>query len=242
MLIYFDRYLRDSTGSMMIPFPSSAVLYSPWMDLSFSTNSVVDNAQYDYLPVTLKDVSNPVLPGVHHPVFMYIFGHNPKRALPEIEHWEEEEKNDVESQPEPKLKRQRSDSGVDTSSSVYDPILELMKDYTHHPLISPMFHDSFEGFPPILIQSGDSEMFKDESIIFAKRVTKTNGKENIRLELYKDMFHDFVVALFLEASQTAFNNAKVFMTSLQDGIPVEKLPKPTEDDLYILDAHLLNLV
>ena len=55
--------------------------------------------------------------------------------------------------------------------------------YITHPYASPLFGD-FEGLPPMLIQSGDSEVLRDEITLLAHKATMAGVK--VRHELYED--------------------------------------------------------
>lgn len=60
---------------------------------------------------------------------------------------------------------------------------ENMEKYITHPYASPLFGD-FHGLPPMLIQSGDSEVLRDEITLLAHKATLA-GVE-VRHELYED--------------------------------------------------------
>lgn len=47
---------------------------------------------------------------------------------------------------------------------------EGVKKYLTHPYASPLFGD-FEGLPPLLIQSGEAEVLRDEHILLAHKAT-----------------------------------------------------------------------
>lgn len=57
-----------------------------------------------------------------------------------------------------------------------------------NPLISPV-HGDFSNMPPIYIQIGDSEILADMIYTFTDKA-KAQGA-NVRLEVWKDMIHDF---------------------------------------------------
>ncbi|WVO15703.1 hypothetical protein L204_103364 [Cryptococcus depauperatus] len=78
-----------------------------------------------------------------------------------------------------------------------------IKTYLTHPYASPLFGD-FHGLPPILIQSGDSEVLRDENTLLAHKATLA-GVE-VTHELYEDMIHVFQMFSFLPATNTAINN------------------------------------
>ena len=85
--------------------------------------------------------------------------------------------------------------------SVYDPIISsrTMPEFRYrylamtdprHPLASPLFGD-YRGLPPLLIQTGEHEMLRDDSI----RVAKKARADGIRmsLEIWPGMVHVFQI-------------------------------------------------
>ncbi len=58
-----------------------------------------------------------------------------------------------------------------------------LEKYLTHPYASPLFGD-FHGLPPLLIQSGDSEVLRDEITLLAHKASAA-GVE-VRHELYED--------------------------------------------------------
>ena len=49
----------------------------------------------------------------------------------------------------------------------------VKKSELKNPLVSPLFCDP-SGLPPLMIQVGGAEVLRDDSIIFAEKVTKNN--------------------------------------------------------------------
>ncbi|KAK0233503.1 lipase/ esterase [Armillaria fumosa] len=80
--------------------------------------------------------------------------------------------------------------------------------YLTHPYASPLFGD-LKGLPPLLIQSGDSEVLRDEITLFAHKATLA-GVE-VRHELYEDAVHVFQLFPFLEVCARAFMSMDVFV-------------------------------
>jgi acetyl esterase/lipase len=83
--------------------------------------------------------------------------------------------------------------------TVYDPIISartmpIFKDHylgktdPRDPLASPVFGD-YHGVPPILIQAGEHEMLRDDSIRAAKKA-RSDGNP-VQLEVWTGMFHVF---------------------------------------------------
>ena len=85
--------------------------------------------------------------------------------------------------------------------SVYDPIISsrtmpefrsryLPRTDPQNPLASPVFGD-YRGLPPLLIQTGEHEMLRDDSIRVAKKA-RTDGV-NVSLEIWPGMVHVFQI-------------------------------------------------
>jgi monoterpene epsilon-lactone hydrolase len=87
----------------------------------------------------------------------------------------------------------------DSLKTVHDPIIsaKTMRVFRDHylgktdprnPLASPVFGD-YRGLPPLLIQVGEHEMLRDDSIRVAKKAS-TDGIK-VTLEVWPGMFHVF---------------------------------------------------
>jgi len=81
----------------------------------------------------------------------------------------------------------------------------------HNPLASPVFGD-FRGLPPILIQTGEHEMLRDDSIRVAKKA-RADGIPVI-LEIWPGMVHVFQIRGLPESREAIqrigdFVNSKV---------------------------------
>ncbi|KAG5219947.1 alpha/beta-hydrolase [Salix suchowensis] len=85
---------------------------------------------------------------------------------------------------------------------------EHMERFLTHPYASPLFGD-FGGLPPLLIQSGDAEVLRDEITLLAHKATLAGV--NVRHELYEDAIHVFQLYPFLNASRRAFTSAREFV-------------------------------
>ena len=83
--------------------------------------------------------------------------------------------------------------------TVYDPIIssKTMPIFRDHylggqaaaqPLASPVFGD-YRGLPPLLIQAGEHEMLRDDSVRVAKKA-QADGID-VKLEIWPGMFHVF---------------------------------------------------
>lgn len=80
-----------------------------------------------------------------------------------------------------------------------------------HPYASPLFGD-MRGLPPLLIQSGEVEVLRDEGALLAHKASRAGVK--VRHEVYQDCVHVFQAALFLDASRKALQSAAHFFHSL----------------------------
>ncbi|KAI9092843.1 Alpha/Beta hydrolase protein [Phlyctochytrium arcticum] len=114
---------------------------------------------------------------------------------------------------------------------------EIVFRIAKHPLASPIYAKC-AGMPPILIQSGDSEMLRDESLLFAHRLAVANPEVHTRglhrQELYTDMPHVFQAFTFLESSVTSILNISHFISRLYNSeLPVSTLG--LEKGLYVVD-------
>jgi len=108
-------------------------------------------------------------------------------------------------------------------STVADPIIssktmpEFRKLYLgehdpRDPLASPVLGD-YRGVCPLLVQAGEHEMLRDDSVRVAKRIRETGGKVN--LEIWKGMFHVFQSHdPLLPEGREAFDHMAQFMREL----------------------------
>jgi acetyl esterase/lipase len=64
----------------------------------------------------------------------------------------------------------------------------LGKDDPKNPLVSPVFGD-YRGVPPLLIQAGEHEMLRDDSVRVAEKARKDGI--SVQLEIWPGMFHVF---------------------------------------------------
>jgi acetyl esterase/lipase len=219
LMLYQKDFLRDETGAPRFGLPGGAVLLSPWVDLTCSQPSWVSNAHVDYLP---SGGSNDIFEPMYaedgpNPVAGYLWGQkpDPDRRYRRTEGDTEDPYEIVEMGPGWKVERR-------------------ILDQVSHPLISPLF-GNLRGLPPVLIQAGDSEMLRDETLLFAKRYSEANrhrrgsfapgmdhpdpvihgsGHGHVRHELFKDQVHVFQAFLFLQAAKIALQNIGRFHRNL----------------------------
>lgn len=109
--------------------------------------------------------------------------------------------------------------------TVHDPIISartmpefrdryLGKTDPRNPLASPVFGD-YRGLPPLLIQVGEHEMLRDDSVRVAKKAL--SGGIAVKFEVWPGMVHVFQIR-GLPESRAAIEQIAEFMRS--------KLPKP----------------
>ncbi|KAF9355666.1 hypothetical protein BGX26_006256 [Mortierella sp. AD094] len=85
--------------------------------------------------------------------------------------------------------------------------LPHVQHYTNNKLlnckyVSPILEDNLEGTCPIMILTGDAEMLRDESIVFAKK--HANASASISLRVYDDMPHVFHAFGFLPSAKHSY--------------------------------------
>ncbi|WFC96514.1 hypothetical protein MBRA1_003175 [Malassezia brasiliensis] len=107
--------------------------------------------------------------------------------------------------------------------------------YLTHPYVSPLFGD-MHGLPPLLIQTGDAEVLRDENILFAHKCTLAGVP--VRHEIYEDCVHVFQFFLFLDASRKALQSARHFMRTALDKQPKRQATKVTEDTREQLNTEM----
>lgn len=81
------------------------------------------------------------------------------------------------------------------------PSEELLK----NPYVSPLFGD-FESFPPTYIQVGDEEILLSDSTLLAKKMNRSGV--NVRLDVFKGMWHVFQMSPFKTASEAIDKTAE----------------------------------
>jgi hypothetical protein len=91
--------------------------------------------------------------------------------------------------------------------------------YLTHPYASPLFGD-LSNLPPMLIQSGDSEVLRDEVTLLAHKATLAGV--NVTHELYEDMVHVFQMFSFLPAATTAITSVGKWVRETLPEIEVEE--------------------
>lgn len=107
--------------------------------------------------------------------------------------------------------------------------------YLTHPYVSPLFGD-MHGLPPLLIQTGDAEVLRDENILFAHKCSLAGVP--VRHEIYEDCVHVFQFFLFLDASRKALQSTRHFMRTALDKRPKRQASKVTADAREQLDNEM----
>ena len=77
-----------------------------------------------------------------------------------------------------------------------------------HPEVSPLFAD-FTGLPPLFLQTGETEMLRDEAIRAAERADAAGV--TVELELWPGVPHGFQVAGFLPEASLAVRHIQRFV-------------------------------
>jgi hypothetical protein len=105
---------------------------------------------------------------------------------------------------------------------------EGMEKYLTHPYVSPLF-GNFEGLPPLLVQSGDAEVLRDEITLLAHKATLSGV--SVQHELYEDAVHVFQMFPFLATARKSFSCAREFAFRI---LPKEKLVSSEAADAAVL--------
>lgn len=94
--------------------------------------------------------------------------------------------------------------GPDKIYEVYAPGQDVS-----HPLISPALGD-LEGFPPVFLSVGGTEILLQDSLIFAKAAAKAGV--DVHLHVGKDMIHTYPLDLWdYPEAMTAFEELELFI-------------------------------
>jgi acetyl esterase/lipase len=133
LLLYLKDYLKAGKETVQVPFPAGACVFSPWVDLTCSSDSWETNRDTDYLPCPQeRSIFYNIfdeLPG--NPVQWYAFGRLDEKAIKELED---------------KDHGYASDEELADLSSIEDFAMKLVK----HPLVSPLY-GNLAGLPPIMM-------------------------------------------------------------------------------------------
>jgi len=97
-----------------------------------------------------------------------------------------------------------------------------LQKYLTHPYASPLFGD-MHGLPPMLIQSGDAEVLRDEATLLAHKATLAGVQ--VRHEIYEDQVHVFQMFFFLESAKKAMMSCRQFVKSI---LPLHATVEPKE--------------
>ncbi|TPX30295.1 hypothetical protein SmJEL517_g06118 [Synchytrium microbalum] len=265
LTVYLKDYLRNADGAPMYPLPGGLALISPWVDLTCSSESFKANESTDYLPSKDGSVFEMMYTDGPNPVFAYVIGskrvhrtfvpgHTAFMATPtEEQRPASPERSSGKRTPSPTSFNPaawlgRKDSAVseigrpvaptDRPTTWVDDEEEMWK-VCQHPLISPVYADP-SGFPPTLIQAGDAEMLRDETLMLAHKIASCNPKVAeagfVRHELYRDMPHVFQAFLWLPSARCAIRNIANFIRSLDS--PSYSGSHDGVMDMMCPDAHL----
>ncbi|KAJ3159229.1 hypothetical protein HDU86_001832 [Geranomyces michiganensis] len=226
LLNYLNLYLRDAvSGELLVPMPAAAVLLSPWADLTFTSHSWQTNDRLDWLPAIARNIHHEVAPGVPHPVYMYLYGENaskPKSHLAAL------------------TRGGGGGCGDNTTTADDATVQDRVEQFVRHPLVSPIFAPTLQGLPPLLIQAGDAEVLRDDSLALAYKYDADNvgrhgSKSWVRHEMYPEMVHVFVAAPWLKATAAALKRIDRFLDEVELGEP---MPPLDIADGVLVDSHV----
>ncbi|OCF40224.1 esterase [Kwoniella heveanensis CBS 569] len=110
---------------------------------------------------------------------------------------------------------------------------EGISKYLTHPYASPLFGD-LSNLPPMLIQSGDSEVLRDEITLLAHKATLSGAQ--VTHELYEDMVHVFQMFSFLPAATAAINNIGKWVRVTLPKIEEEQRAKAAQEGKDVGDG------
>ncbi|KAI7879563.1 hypothetical protein K492DRAFT_188613 [Lichtheimia hyalospora FSU 10163] len=200
--------LRDAG----LPVPAGAMTLSPWVDLTHSFPSIIQNVHTDYLPpIGFKHVYSEAMD------FTLLPQNEETRSI--LENNQHVNKDTIDKD----LERIHFYAGN-----------HLLK----HPLVSPVFDPHhLQGLPPLLIQTGTSERLHDEAVYAALQASNHfngNGSAlaptSVKLQMFVDQPHVFQIILPTRSSVAAIerlcNFAKSVTPDNKDNI------KHDDDDGY----------
>ncbi|KAJ3163605.1 hypothetical protein HDU86_000188 [Geranomyces michiganensis] len=238
LLNYLNLYLRSPTGEHLVPLPGGCVALSPWCDLTFTSHSWRTNDKFDWLPAIARDIHSPVAKNVPHPVYMYLYGEHCTETKVQLAARTTESAEGYfdrwVSTTSPS-----SPSSAKTESDATSIVHDRVEQFVRHPLVSPIFAETFEGLPPLLIQAGDAEVLRDDSLALAYKFDADNVGHTgltswVRHELYPDMVHVWIAMAWLKESTVATGRIARFLEEVRAGEPME----PEEvDDGVLVDSH-----
>jgi acetyl esterase/lipase len=84
-----------------------------------------------------------------------------------------------------------------------------------HPYVSPLFANSFEGIPPVLMTAGKVEKLFDEIDELSKKLPIA------RFEIYQSHIHVFQAFPIAEAAALSFDRAAEFFSQSFEGTPID---------------------
>ncbi|KAI9098631.1 hypothetical protein DFS34DRAFT_618262 [Phlyctochytrium arcticum] len=204
LLNYLNLYTRNPDSTHQISLPGGVALLSPWVDLTFTAHSWRTNAKYDWLPGSALDIHAPVSKDIPHPVYCYLYGQDSSRPISHLA----------------SLSSSPNSPDNDTSDPSHT-VRDTVERFVRHPLVSPIFAESYADLPPLLIQSGDAEVLRDETLALAYKYATHNPTPSphhfVRHELYRDMVHVFQAMTWLEASRVALASVRQFIEDVDMG-------------------------
>jgi len=113
---------------------------------------------------------------------------------------------------------------------------DTLEYFVKHPLISPI-HANLAGLPPILMQSGECELLRDDAMKFAKLYRAQNHASTrsvIRSEEFVDMVHVFQAFSWLPQSELALKNISEFINKIGDEGEIDWVDEGVDHPSYKL--------
>jgi acetyl esterase/lipase len=176
----FGHFIRDSG----LPLPCGLVLLSPYVDVTHSQPSMINNAEYDYLPLMNK--------------------HMPGKRPNLKEHdcvWQK-----GYCHPSPKVRGPFLARGY--------PLCPYK--FINSPMVSPMCDNKFTGLPPVLVEVGDVEVFRDEGIVYGQLIMNSYKLSDLQnkviINVYEEMPHAWQhLLVFHDQTQRSIVNISEFL-------------------------------
>lgn len=88
--------------------------------------------------------------------------------------------------------------------------------------VSPFFQENLQNLPPMLIQCGSAEKLCDEAVLFAERLSRADGENNVLLEVYQAHVHCFQLFNWFKGSKNAICRAGVWIHNIVNNVTPQK--------------------
>ncbi|KAJ3518062.1 hypothetical protein NLJ89_g103 [Agrocybe chaxingu] len=237
--------LRD----LGLPMPAGSVLISPWVDLTHSFPSVMQNSgtSQALAPAKRRDVQP------RHPVQtqqeMLDNPSSEKEDKPETQGTSETSQlEEWEPKPPKVLMEDPNATPLELRSQIQ---MYAATELLTHPLVSPVLQGSLGNLPPLYILAGDGEVLRDEIIYLAHKAAhptehptregvlrdSVRQKENaeiftrptkVHLQVFDGMCHVLTVFMFTKSAKYAYRSIADFIAHVtsHDEEHLERHPFP----------------